>query len=205
MKPIYEKLIGCPDEGFIVKQIQGEACNCSWHCHAEVELVLVLQSRGYRIVGDNIRSLQPGDLVLLGPNLPHAYQHTDRLSAARSPPECILLQFEERLWSGMLELPAMDGVRRLLQRAAHGLHVLDPTRKQVVAMLGEMLKLRGPRRMAVFLGVLGALRSRGAAGRLPAPASPRRPPPTRSNGSDGSANSSTKTIIASCGWPRSPN
>ncbi len=157
MKPIYEKLIGCPDEGFIVKQIEGEACNCSWQCHAEVELVLVLQSRGYRIVGDNIRSLQPGDLVLLGANLPHAYQHTDRLSAARSPPECILLQFEERLWSGVLELPAMDGVRRLLRRAAHGLHVMDPTRKQVVAMLAEMLELRGPRRIAVFLALLDAL------------------------------------------------
>ena len=148
MKPLYEKLIGCPDEGFIVKEIHGDACNCPWHCHAELEMVLVLQSQGYRIVGDNIRSLQRGDLVLLGPNLPHAYQHTDRISARPRAAHCVLLQFEERLWSGVLELPAMDGVQRLLQRAVRGLHVMDPTRKQVVAMLGEMLKLRGPRRIA---------------------------------------------------------
>ncbi len=51
----------------------------------------------------------------------------------------------------------MAAVRRLLRRAANGLQVLDPTRKQVVAMLLEMLKLRGPRRMATFLAVLDAL------------------------------------------------
>ena len=43
------------------------------------------------------------------------------------------------------------------ERAARGLHVMDPTRKHVVAMLGEMLKLRGPRRIAVFLALLGTL------------------------------------------------
>ncbi len=157
MKPIYEKLIGCPDEGFLVKEIHGDACNCPWHCHTEVELVLVLQSQGYRIVGDNIRSLQRGDLVLLGPNLPHAYQHKDRLSVRQPPAHCILLQFEKRLWSSLLELPAMAAVRRLLLRAASGLHIMDPAREQVAAMLLEMLKLRGLRRIATFITVLDAL------------------------------------------------
>jgi AraC-like DNA-binding protein len=34
---------------------------------------------------------------------------------------------------------------------------MDPTRKQVVALLAEMLRLRGPRRIAVFLALLDAL------------------------------------------------
>jgi AraC-like DNA-binding protein len=157
VKPIYEKLIGRPDEGFIVKEIFGDACNCPWHCHSEVELVLVLQSRGYRIVGDDIRSLQAGDMVLLGPNLPHAYQYKDRLSARRPPAHCVLLQFEEQLWSGLLELPAMSPVRRLLARAANGLHVVDPARRRAAAMLLEMLKLRGPQRIAAFLAVLDTM------------------------------------------------
>ena len=157
MKPIYEKLTGCPDEGFIVKEICGDACSCPWHCHAEVELILVLESQGYRIIGDNIQSLQRGDLVLLGPNLPHAYQHTSPIVASKRQAHSILLQFEERLWSGLLELPAMTHVRRMLQHSTLGLSIADPTRKQVAAMLSEMLDLRGPRRIAVFLAVLDAL------------------------------------------------
>ncbi len=157
MKPIYEKLTGCPDEGFIVKEIRGKACNCPWHCHEEVELVWVRESQGYRIVGDSIHSLQRGDLVLLGPNLPHAYQHDGPIAAAQRSAHCVLLQFEERLWSGLLELPAMTPVRRMLGRAAGGLRIADPTRKQVAGMLLEMLKLRGLRRISKFLAILDAL------------------------------------------------
>lgn len=157
MKAIYEKLIGCPDEGFIVKEIHGTACSCPWHCHAELELVLVRESQGYRIVGDNIQSLQRGDLVLLGPNLPHAYQHSAPIAASQRPAHCVLLQFEERLWSGLLELPAMTPVRRMLGRSVNGLCIAGPTRKQIAAMLMEMLKLRGPRRIALFVAVLDAL------------------------------------------------
>lgn len=157
MKPIYQKLIGCPDEGFAVKEIHGDACNCPWHCHPEAELILVLQSHGYRIVGDSIHSLQRGDLVLLGPNLPHAYQHRAPLSEQPLVAHCVLLQFEERFWSSLLELPIMASVRRLLQRAAVGLQFKGRTRAHVATMLMEMLKLRGLPRIAAFLQALDTL------------------------------------------------
>lgn len=157
MKPIYQKLIGCPDEGFAVKEIHGDACNCPWHCHPEAELVLVLESRGYRIVGDSIQSLHRGDLVLLGPNLPHAYQHRDSLCSQPLAAHCVLLQFEERFWSSLLELPILAPVNRLLQRGAAGLQFKGRTRARVATMLQEMLKLRGLARIAVFLQALDAL------------------------------------------------
>lgn len=40
-----------------------------WHHHPEFELTLTLNSQGQRYVGDDISAY--GDLVLLGPNLPH--------------------------------------------------------------------------------------------------------------------------------------
>ena len=70
MKPVYQKLIGCPDEGLVVKEIHGDACNCPWHCHAEIELILTIRSHGYRIVGDNIQSLQPRRLGAFGAEPP---------------------------------------------------------------------------------------------------------------------------------------
>lgn len=157
MKPLYQKLIGCPEEGFAVKEIRGDACNCPWHCHPEAELVLVLQSRGYRIVGDSIQTLQRGDLVLLGPNLPHAYQHKDHLSDQPSTAHCVLVQFEERFWSSLLELPIMAPVRRLLERSSVGLQFKGRPRTRVATMLLEMLNLRGLPRIGLFLQMLDAL------------------------------------------------
>jgi AraC-like DNA-binding protein len=157
MKPIYEKLTQFPEEGFALKEIRGTDCSCPWHFHPECELILVLQTRGYRIVGDNVTSLEPGDLVLLGANVPHIYQQEDQVVASRAAPHCILLQFEERNWVGLFELPALAGVRSLLQRAATGLRFTGRTRDTVAAMMTRMVGLRGVRRVAAFLQLLDAL------------------------------------------------
>lgn len=157
MKPTYEKLTQFPDEGFALKEIRGAECSCPWHFHSEYELILTLEHRGYRIVGDNVASLERGDLVLLGPNLPHVYQHDDPIAGSQLRAHSILIQFEERYWTGLLQLPALAGVRALLQRAALGLHVTGRTRDTVAAMMTKMLSRHGLDRINAFLTILDTL------------------------------------------------
>ena len=45
------------------------------HYHPEVELTLVEQSSGVRIVNDSMESFGPGDLVLIGANVPHIWKN----------------------------------------------------------------------------------------------------------------------------------
>jgi len=163
MKATYEKLTQFPEEGFALKEIRGDDCNCPWHFHSECELILAAQSRGYRIVGDNVTSLLPGDLVLVGANLPHVYQHEDPISGPSAPPHCILIQFEEQNWSGLLQMPALAGVRGLLRRASLGLQFTGRTRDKAAGLMQKMLQQRGVQRINAFLAILDLLaRARSA-------------------------------------------
>lgn len=157
MKSVFQKLINSPEEGFVFKSLRGNGCDCPWHFHHEHELILVLAGIGYRIIGDNISPLVPGDVVLIGANLPHVYKYDDYPSKPKSPPRCLLVQFEASLWSGLLELPALAPTRRMLQRAALGLSLGGATRDAVETAMRKMAKTPGVKRIGLFLELLDTI------------------------------------------------
>ena len=156
MKPIFQRLTAEPEEGFIFKDLRSTGFGCPWHAHPEYELILVLEGSGYRIVGDNMTSLGPGDMVFVGPGLPHIWQ--EETGKRPQQVQTLLIQFEEAfLGQGLLKLPAMEPVRRLFLNSTRGLHVVGSTRKRVSALMHEMNRTNGLERLLLFLQILGLL------------------------------------------------
>ena len=91
-----------------------------WHHHKEYELTLTLNSRGQRYIGDHIGQYSDGDLVLLGPNLPHTWHSSSKINAQK-PHHAIVMWFThewaENLFTAMPELQVIDD---LLKRASRG-------------------------------------------------------------------------------------
>lgn len=154
MKTIIQKLTAEPEEGFVFKDLRAAGFDCPWHAHSEFELILVLQANGYRVVGDNITPLTRGDTVLLGPGLPHVWHH-EPSGRKRSGVHALLIQFDESFvpetW---LRLEPFAPVRRLLKRAARGLHVVGRTRDAVAAHMMTISKLKGVDRVLKVLKIL---------------------------------------------------
>ena len=91
-----------------------------WHHHPEFELTLTLNSQGQRFIGDHIGRYGDGDLVLIGPYLPHTWHSLDRLDAAQ--PHTALVMWFLPEWAERLTANAeLAGVAALLSRAATGL------------------------------------------------------------------------------------
>jgi AraC-like DNA-binding protein len=85
-----------------------------WHYHPEYELTLILEGSGERMVGDSHEYFFPGDLVLLGPGLPHTWV-SEVVSAA------VVVQFSESCIAPIVEYPECDRIRQLLARSSQGL------------------------------------------------------------------------------------
>ncbi len=153
MKPIFQKLMAEPEEGFAFKVVQSAGFDCPWHFHPEYELILVLRSSGYRVVGDNVAPLSGPDMVLVGPGLPHIWQNEN----GRESVHALLIQFDERFLDGLIRVPALEPIRRLLKRSSRGLNVTGKTLDSAAGLMMEMPRLAGMNGIIQVLRILDLL------------------------------------------------
>ena len=83
MKMTYHQVQPTTEESFRILELRGPHYHCTWHFHPEFQLGIVLKGAGHRIVGDSVAPLESGDVSLLGPNLPHAWQFETAPGARR--------------------------------------------------------------------------------------------------------------------------
>lgn len=113
------------------------AAKAYWHYHPEVELVYIAEGYGTRYVGNHISKFENGDLILMGPNVPHfGYEF-----GMQGINEEIVVQFKEKLLSAYIEtIPEFEAIRELINRAKSGISFHGDTKKQIGA---ELEKLEG--------------------------------------------------------------
>jgi AraC-like DNA-binding protein len=155
VKSYFEKVASGPSS-FVAYQREDLEFRFYWHHHPEYELTLIVDSRGQRLVGDGISDYGPGDLVLLGPNLPHSWRSGPMRSTTSETHRAIVIQFRnDFLGPRFFAVKEMEAVARLLSRAANGLAfggtVAGRQVSQCLTCLPDMLPAE---RLVAFLSVL---------------------------------------------------
>ncbi|MCB1354317.1 MAG: AraC family transcriptional regulator [Rhodobacteraceae bacterium] len=126
----------------------------NWHYHPEYELTLTLGSHGTRFVGTGVAPYAEGDLALIGPNLPHAWQ-SHRLADGAAEHRAIVCWFTEGWIRGLLELmPELDVIAPLLGEAGNGV-LFGPA--VAMAMKARLLRLCEHEPSDRALGLVGLL------------------------------------------------
>lgn len=171
MKPFVEKL--APSDGaswaWLDRRLD-DAIPFEWHHHPEFELTLTLNSLGQRFIGDHIGEYGDGDLVLVGPNLPHTWSSRRKLEAAQ-PHRALVMWFRPE-WAAALvgSLSELRPVGDMLARAKAGLQfspaVAAPLRPEIEALFTRS----GEERLLALLDVLARLARDRAAKPLATPA-----------------------------------
>jgi AraC-like DNA-binding protein len=166
MKPYLKKVTS--DSSSVISFGQSEGEFPCWHYHPEYELTLMIDTHGKRLVGDGVADYGPGDLVLLGPNLPHSWCPTRAKRNGAKPGHCVVMQFrQDFLGEQFLKLREMAEVARLLRASAQGLG-FGHTRigQKVSEELMQVPNLHPAKRLTTLLSVLVDLAGESGAHQL---------------------------------------
>lgn len=156
MKALLEIIKPPAEESFVYKI--DHSIWPKWHYHPEYEILLVLRTSGQFIVGDHIGSYRPGDLILVGPNLPHSVHPASRMNAQSAEPCLAVIQFAtNQLGNDMFDKPEFGSVRRLLKKMSQGLLFFGDTRKKAAETLKKMGNMRSLQKMAHLFFLLDQL------------------------------------------------
>ena len=91
-----------------------EGSGSLWHLHEEVELTLIIEGEGSRLVGDRVDRFSAPCLVLVGPNLPHYWRF-------KGPSSGICIQVSlARLEHALPNLPSQE-VHSVTKQSSKGL------------------------------------------------------------------------------------
>lgn len=160
MKIIEQRLPQDYDKSFIVFQERGQFFPYQWHYHPEYELVLVTQSTGRRMVGDHIGHFDKGDLVFMGPSLPHVWVNDETYikGLAQESANAVVVQFEGSfLGEEFLRIPEMEEVKQVLNLSNQGLHIRGKARDRIAPLMEQMLGMNGIQRLANLISIFDVL------------------------------------------------
>jgi AraC-like DNA-binding protein len=153
MKALYEDIASKKgNESFLGYSFTVPFFEFKWHYHPEYELTLITKGTGKRLVGDSYESFEAGDLVLLGPDLPHTWS-SDKIKNQQV--SAVVIQFSEDFIQRFLTLHEFDKVSSLLESSDRGLFF--PGAEKLHSQLEALTKLSGVEKITSLLEIFQKL------------------------------------------------
>lgn len=156
MTAFLEKINIKSDESFSIGIFQDNLEESHWHYHNNFEISFITEGNGKRIVADSIVDFSPGDLVILGPNIPHVWlADKDIMTPTARKLEMVYLQFTSDIFFPQMTcLPEFTNIKRALNNSERGIQITGHTLYEVSEL---MLQLPYMKKFERFLHLLKIL------------------------------------------------
>ncbi len=121
IKASIEVLQPASGQSFLYRKFDNSAFDAPYHFHPEYELTYIVEGKGKRYAGTHMDDFNAGDLVLLGPNLPHCWKlepgKEEQLNAG-----AIVVQFDGAfLGEDFFNKNELQHIKKLFQRSVSGI------------------------------------------------------------------------------------
>ncbi|MBA6314499.1 AraC family transcriptional regulator [Cellulophaga baltica] len=161
MKLTYKQTENRPENSFLARQDRLPCIEQNWHFHKELELIYFIKSTGTRYVGNSIGNFAPGELYLIGSNVPHLFKNHKEYYADNLEDEAVdlvVIKFvPDFLGENFLDLAESKKIQLLFQRANMGLQFSKAVTYLVHNYILGLLGNKGLSRIIGLLNILDIL------------------------------------------------
>ncbi len=145
---------------FRVKYVDKQFLDSHFHFHDACEIVLIEEGYGKRIVGDHVEEFEEGDLVLMGPNLPHIWRNDNEffLEHNKLRVKATVIYFAPAMVLSLITgTDAGEQVGQLFTRAARGLRFGHKTNALLAGKFSDIVHAEGLKKVSLFLETVDLL------------------------------------------------
>ena len=131
----------------------------NWHYHNYFEISFITEGTGKRFVADSMDEFQPGDMVFVGPNIPHTWVvDKEQYTTGKRKLEMVYVQFSEAsLGKEMLSLSEFSNTDKALQIATRGVRIVGNSLNEVSNLMLQMPYANHFERYILFLEILNMI------------------------------------------------
>ncbi|MCL2098326.1 MAG: AraC family transcriptional regulator [Bacteroidales bacterium] len=139
-----------PEDLFIVLNHPDAKFDYPVHYHSDFELNLVIGSYGERVVGDSVENFSGLDLVMTGPNVPHAW-----FGSEEEKRHVVTLQFSDKfIHFPLLEKRLFKSIKELLYESQKGIVFARETQDKIKEKILALTKIQGFQTVLSFFSIL---------------------------------------------------
>src|SRR5699024_4247545 len=156
--PIFEKVPSNPRLSFRWHTHSYPAPLARWNFHPEYELHLIRKSHGHYVVGDHMGRFGPGNLVLIGPNLPHCWYSDLAADTEIVYQRDVVIQFRgEWLQAVIQTCPELVCLQPMLDDCERGVLFTGSQAANAAQKIQAFGDMPGWARISTFIHLLGSL------------------------------------------------
>jgi len=157
MKELLEEIKLNPHESFFIGVFQDHIDKSRWHYHQEYELSFITEGSGKRIIGDSTEEFNPGDLIFIGPRIPHVWfpDTTHKRQHSGRTLESVYLLFNQDILPGPLtSLPEFTNIRNAMRLSERGAQITGDTLNEVSRIMLQLPYMNTIKRLMLFYEIM---------------------------------------------------
>ncbi|WP_133578095.1 AraC family transcriptional regulator [Pedobacter metabolipauper] len=138
MKVLPFTLLVPDDKSVISEQVEKPHFYPHLHRHDECQITWIQEGEGTLIAGNNMHAFQPGDIFMIGANLPHVFKSNPEYFVSDSGKlirACSLYFNPQGVMASLFNLPEMRSSKTFLQNNKHGFKIPTAYSKQIADKL----------------------------------------------------------------------